>query len=97
MPQAVTALRGRRDHQGDSRWHVISAADPLNVVGILDQGEDRIPSIAGNALVFRNGQCLAWKVGDSIQCAESVPAHESQRLIRAMEEVALPGGRRAIR
>jgi hypothetical protein len=37
---------------------VISACDPLNLVGVLTPG-DRVPALAGNRIVFRDGVPLA--------------------------------------
>jgi ATP-dependent helicase Lhr and Lhr-like helicase len=36
----------------------LSAADPLNLVGILVPGE-RVPAISGNSVTFRDGAAVA--------------------------------------
>jgi ATP-dependent Lhr-like helicase len=36
----------------------LSAADPLNLVGILVPGE-RVPAISGNSVTYRDGAALA--------------------------------------
>jgi len=36
----------------------LSAADPLNLVGILVPGE-RVPAISGNSVTFRDGAAIA--------------------------------------
>lgn len=61
LPEAVEALRaarrlsGRDDDRGGPRQAVkISAADPLNLVGVILPGP-RIPANASNYVVFRDG------------------------------------------
>ncbi|HEV3076347.1 MAG TPA: hypothetical protein VHB47_18130, partial [Thermoanaerobaculia bacterium] len=39
----------------------VSAADPLNLVGIVTPG-DRLPALAGNRVLFRDGEPIAtWE------------------------------------
>ena len=52
LPEAVEALREAR--KSDGGWAVVSACDPLNLVGILTPG-DRVPANLGNRIVFNNG------------------------------------------
>jgi ATP-dependent Lhr-like helicase len=56
LPVAVESLREQRKlpscTQGDRV--IISAADPLNLVGIIVPGE-RIPAISGRSVTFRDG------------------------------------------
>ena len=52
LPEAVEALREVR--KSDGGWAVVSACDPLNLVGILTPG-DRVPANLGNRVVFNNG------------------------------------------
>jgi ATP-dependent helicase Lhr and Lhr-like helicase len=45
----------------------LSAADPLNLVGILVPG-DRVPAISGNSVTYRNGVAVGLPVvGNSVQ------------------------------
>ena len=44
----------------------ISAADPLNLVGVLTPGE-RIPALAGNRVVYRDGLPLAARVAGEMR------------------------------
>ncbi|HUS24654.1 MAG TPA: ATP-dependent DNA helicase, partial [Candidatus Binatia bacterium] len=44
----------------------ISAADPLNVAGILVPG-DKVPALSGNRVLFRNGVPVAVQAGDEIR------------------------------
>jgi ATP-dependent Lhr-like helicase len=74
LPDAVDRLREIRRSGGDDRILAISAADPLNLTGILTPGE-RIREAAGNRIVFVNGVPVAALEGEAIRTlAEIDPA-----------------------
>jgi len=54
LPVAVESLRATRDQQPSGETTTISAADPLNLVGIISPGE-RVPAISGRFVAFRDG------------------------------------------
>ena len=54
LPVAVESLRASRKLEPTGETLTLSAADPLNLVGILVPG-DRVPAISGNSVVFRDG------------------------------------------
>jgi len=54
LPEAVEALRATRRQQDDGEVLLISAADPLNLVGILTPGA-RIPATSGQVIAFERG------------------------------------------
>ena len=54
LPVAVESLRATRDQQSSGDTITISAADPLNLVGIIVPGE-RMPAISGRFVAFRDG------------------------------------------
>ena len=58
LPEAVGRLReiARREPGGQLR--VVSACDPLNLVGIITPGE-KVPAILGNRVLFRDGVPVA--------------------------------------
>ncbi len=62
LPEAVTALRAvrRRERSGDLVG--LSAADPLNLTGIVTAGP-RVPALAGNRVLFRDGIPVAVHAG----------------------------------
>jgi ATP-dependent helicase Lhr and Lhr-like helicase len=62
-PEAVERLREVRRTARDARLLTISAADPLNLAGILDGGE-RVRAITTHRLVYRDGVPLAALEGD---------------------------------
>jgi ATP-dependent Lhr-like helicase len=74
MPEAITELREVRRTPPDRALVVISAADPLNLTGIVTPGE-RVRAVASNRLVYRDGVALAAMEGDYIRpLAEIDPA-----------------------
>jgi ATP-dependent Lhr-like helicase len=54
LPVAVESLRAMRNAPLSEETVTISAADPLNLVGIIVPGE-RVPAISGKFVSFRNG------------------------------------------
>ena len=61
LPSAVDALREARRELEDGQpqdWTVISAADPINLFGVITTGT-RIPATHRNALIVRGGQLVA--------------------------------------
>jgi ATP-dependent Lhr-like helicase len=61
LPEAVGRLRALRRRPGESGRDdllAVSAADPLNLVGILTPGE-RLAALAANRVLFRDGVPLA--------------------------------------
>jgi len=57
LPVAVESVRAMRKLIAASETITLSAADPLNLVGILVPG-DRVPAISGNSVTFRDGVAL---------------------------------------
>jgi ATP-dependent Lhr-like helicase len=65
LPEAIPALRkARRGRAGD--MVSISAADPLNLVGIITPG-DKVPALAGNRVLFDDGMPIATLVGGEVR------------------------------
>ena len=65
LPEAVGMLRAvRKEPKGEEV--VLSAADPLNLVGIITP-EDRIPALGSNRIYFRDGAPLAALVGGEVR------------------------------
>ncbi|MGD9841740.1 MAG: DEAD/DEAH box helicase, partial [Steroidobacteraceae bacterium] len=61
LPEAVTALRAVRKRAFDGQLVSLSAADPLNLSGVLIPGP-RIPALTGNRLLLRDGMLVATHV-----------------------------------
>ncbi len=74
LAEAVERLREVRRTPHDHRIVVISAADPLNLAGIVTTGE-RVAAIASTRIAYRDGVPLAAMEGDYIRpLAEINPA-----------------------
>src|SRR5581483_3223216 len=68
LPVAVESLRASRKIPATGELVTLSAADPLNLVGILVPGE-RVPAISGRTVTFRDGVAAA-ESSESIVTAE---------------------------
>jgi ATP-dependent Lhr-like helicase len=67
LPVAVESLRATRKAHPTGDTISLSAADPLNLAGILVPGE-RVPAISGRSVAFRDGVCVqstpeTWLLG----------------------------------
>jgi ATP-dependent Lhr-like helicase len=76
LPEAVGALREARRRQGGESLVCLSAADPLNLVGLLTPGA-RLPALAGNRVLYRDGLPLVLLAGGEVRFLEKLaPAEE---------------------
>jgi ATP-dependent Lhr-like helicase len=57
LPVAVESVRAMRKLDATAGTITLSAADPLNLVGILVPGE-RVPAISGNSVSYRDGAAV---------------------------------------
>jgi ATP-dependent Lhr-like helicase len=73
LPDAVDRLREVRRTPPDDTLLTISAADPLNLHGILTAGE-RIRAAASNRVVYRSGIAVAVMEGDMLRMLADVDA-----------------------
>jgi ATP-dependent Lhr-like helicase len=87
LPGAVERLREIRRTPVDGRLLSISAADPLNLAGVLDSG-DRVRAVSGSRLVYRDGVALAAMEGDYVR--QMAPVDDAI----AAEVASLLAGRR---
>lgn len=85
LPEAVPLLR-RQTRAEELPDIVISAADPLNLAGILLSGE-RIPAVSGNRILLRNGLPVAMQVRREIRCLRDFD-HDEQISVR--ERLKIP-------
>ena len=68
LPVAVESLRATRRTPASGEIVTISAADPLNLIGILVPGE-RVPAISGKSVSFRDGVPLDLGETNEVQFA----------------------------
>lgn len=73
LPEAVGALRAARKKDKSNRLVAVSAADPLNLVGILAPGT-RVPALAANRVLYRDGVPIAVHVGGETRFLSALDA-----------------------
>jgi ATP-dependent Lhr-like helicase len=66
LPEAVERLREARRSAPTGRLVTISAADPLNLTGIL-AGDDRVRAVTSTRIVYRDGVALAALEGEYLR------------------------------
>jgi ATP-dependent helicase Lhr and Lhr-like helicase len=91
LPDAVGTLRSVRKRSPDGQLIALSAADPLNLAGIVTPGV-RVAALAGNRLLLRDGVTVATYVAGEVQFHQELPAHEQWQA----RNVLLRSGRRAM-
>jgi ATP-dependent helicase Lhr and Lhr-like helicase len=74
-PEAIGLLRDVRRKQPTQAYVSLSAADPLNLVGILTPGP-RLSSLAGNRLLFRDGLPIATLAAGETNFLETLPPED---------------------
>jgi ATP-dependent Lhr-like helicase len=72
-PEAVGLLREMRRRTREGEWVSLSAADPLNLLGILTPGA-RLPALAANRILYRDGLPLATLAGGEVRFLETLDA-----------------------
>ena len=90
LPDAVGLLRNARKST-DDEWIAISAADPLNLTGILLPGE-RIPATAGHRVVFRNGLAVARQTGGDIEFLQELDNEQTWQVRNLFARRRNPAG-----
>ena len=77
--EAVSLLREarRREHSGE--LVSLCGADPLNLVGLLTPGA-RLPALAGNRVLYRDGVPLALLAGGDVTFLAELPAAQQWEL-----------------
>jgi ATP-dependent Lhr-like helicase len=74
-PEAIGLLRDIRRKPHSQHYVSLSAADPLNLIGIITPGA-RLASLAGNRLLYRDGLPIATYAADEVHFREDLPENE---------------------
>jgi ATP-dependent Lhr-like helicase len=78
LPEAVGLLRETRRRPADEALVSLSAADPLNLVGLLTPGA-RLPALTANRVLYRGGLPVALLAGGEVRfLVPLAPAEEWQ-------------------
>ena len=89
LPDAVGRLREIRRISADGGLVAISAADPLNLTGIVTSG-DRIRTAGRNRIVYRDGAPLAVVEGGVMRALAPIPADIAADVSRALKARRVP-------
>jgi ATP-dependent Lhr-like helicase len=66
LPEAVGLLREIRRRPASGDWISLSAADPLNLIGVLTPGP-RLPALKNNRVLYRDGLPIAALSGGKVE------------------------------
>lgn len=88
LPEAVTALRKARRAPKTGELISISAADPLNLVGIITPGH-RVPATPKNRILLRDGLPVAFREGSEVRFFGE-PEDERWALTQALRRQPVP-------
>jgi ATP-dependent Lhr-like helicase len=84
LPEAIPLLRKVRNGGSQTRELVLSACDPLNLVGSVLPG-DKIAATPSNSLMLRDGHVVAALEGGKLRCFTELAEPERARIQRALE------------
>ncbi|MFN8394277.1 MAG: DEAD/DEAH box helicase [Bacteroidia bacterium] len=83
LPEAVTLLRKWRGKPAEGHLIAMSAADPLNLLGVFSLGH-RLAAITSNRILYRDGEPIALMDGKEVRWLvdeEPGPKWEMQKLL----------------
>jgi ATP-dependent helicase Lhr and Lhr-like helicase len=86
LPEAIGLLREMRRRAPSEQWISLSAADPLNLIGILTPGP-RLTALTDNRVVYQDGVPVATLSGGKVQFLTTLDAKSQweaeKRLVRS--------------
>jgi len=83
LPEATAMLRTVSRQEKCNQLIAVSAADPVNLLGIVTPGE-RIPALAGNRILFRDGIPVAVAVSGVVRYLEKIAVGDEWSLRSAL-------------
>ncbi len=89
LPEAVGKLRAVRREPGRGRLLAVSAADPLNLAGIITPG-DRVASLAGNRVLYRDGVPVAAHETGEVRVFRPVDGTGDREVVAALTRREVP-------
>ena len=75
LPEAVASLRACAKEKAEGQLVSVSAADPLNLVGILTPGA-KVTALAGNRVLYRDGVPIVVQIGGEAHFLETLAPGE---------------------
>ena len=95
LPDAVGELRKTKNLPKHGEITVLSAADPLNLVGILSAGP-RLPTVSSHRLVLLDGIPVATQGAGDLQWLMTISGEDQWRIRRRLQTARSPAVRPAI-
>jgi ATP-dependent Lhr-like helicase len=92
LPEAVGALREVRRRDKIGELVSVSAADVLNLVGIITPGQ-RVPIMGENRVLYRDGEPVAVQVAEEVRFLGEVTPETEWELRSSLLRRHLPPGR----
>jgi ATP-dependent Lhr-like helicase len=89
LPEAVPVLRTVRREDAPGELIAISAADPLNLTGIVTPG-NRVPAIPANRVLYRDGTPIALREAGEVHSLAHPDAPLSPELEQALTRRSVP-------
>jgi len=89
LPEAVGQLRAVRRRKPDGALISVSAADPLNLAGLVTPG-DRVPALPQNRILYRDGAPLAILESGASRLLAELPAPEAWEARQALVRRRIP-------
>ncbi len=91
LPDAIGLLRKQRNNKEVLPATVISATDPLNLIGIIIAG-DRIPALHTNRILFKNGLPIAKQLNSDIQYLQEIDDKQQWQVNNLLTRKSNPAG-----
>ncbi len=91
LNDAAVLLRKVANTEAADEHVAISAADPLNLVGILTPG-DKVPRLPGNRVLFENGVPVAVQAGGEVRYLKPLDAKAEWEIRNLLIRKQKPGG-----
>ncbi len=95
MSESIRQLRLLRDGGPQHELILISTADPLNLVGVLDE-QPRVPSVASHRMVYLDGRCVGTLIAEKKWLAPLLQDELQSRIVELLER-GRPGNHSEIR
>jgi ATP-dependent Lhr-like helicase len=95
MPDAIGVLRKLRRGPASGALISLSAADPLNLAGILTPGP-KLPALTGNRLLYRDGLPVAMFSGGEVQFFQALDPVSQWDAHNALLRCAMPASLMAL-
>jgi ATP-dependent Lhr-like helicase len=93
LPEAIGSLRSLRKVKAPGELVMLSAADPLNLVGILTPGP-RITAIGANRILLRDGLPIAALEAGKVISLDSSAETSEQEIEQSLKVAKLPAALR---